>query len=590
MELLISAHGARVVVEQGAPEGVYRRLRTMLPRGMATEVPDIDKPIDARYGAGPDEHGGYRIVRDGAVVDRARSLRDLCCRLRDHIELDIARQARTALFVRAGVVAWRGRAILIPGSGNAGTSTLVGELVRRGATYYSDEYAVIDEAGMVHPYGRGSASTHRVRTPEPPPITAALLIATTYAPEAKWAPVVLEGARALLPVLEHVPAMRAAPRRALRFAARLGPRLVALRGQRPEAQAVAPAVLEFMDRVLDGMQARPALADSPRSASAPAHLRDVIEDPSWVPVAVSRTRRRVRFRRYARPFHIAHAGTVPRPWDVELPLGEVEVAAAARREPAKVVYVYHHGYAGSTLLFRLLDAPGVCLAYDEPNIHFHCYANAPIRALCYRTFRATETPLIKAVPSEIINARHHFADHPEARAVFLYASLEEYVASALPYAYRRKYMTKLARFLGGGECASAADAAVYCWERITAEVLSLAAQHPLKTVEASAFFADPERHLAAIWEWFGFPRRDDWSATLARVGSTHAKNRRPFTPADRLVQKRDYAEQARPWLEEHATVLAAAQEPLARLGRLNLCAPAGRRDATSRLRGTRTRP
>src|ERR671929_229610 len=52
----------------------------------------------------------------------------------------------------AGVVGWQGRAILIPGRSFSGKSTLVAALVRAGATYYSDEFAVLDERGRVHPF------------------------------------------------------------------------------------------------------------------------------------------------------------------------------------------------------------------------------------------------------------------------------------------------------------------------------------------------------------------------------------------------------------------------------------------------------
>jgi serine kinase of HPr protein (carbohydrate metabolism regulator) len=100
-----------------------------------------------------------------------------------HVEFDIAVRARSALFVHAGVVAWRGRAVLIPGASNAGKSTLVAELVRRGATYYSDEYAAIDAAGRVHPYARRTgAPRHLIGTADLPPIGAAVVIATQYAP------------------------------------------------------------------------------------------------------------------------------------------------------------------------------------------------------------------------------------------------------------------------------------------------------------------------------------------------------------------------------------------------------------------------
>ena len=58
------------------------------------------------------------------------------------------------VFIHAGSVGWRGRAIILPGNSHFGKTTLVAELVRCGAEYYSDEYAIIDETGLVHPFAR----------------------------------------------------------------------------------------------------------------------------------------------------------------------------------------------------------------------------------------------------------------------------------------------------------------------------------------------------------------------------------------------------------------------------------------------------
>ena len=66
----------------------------------------------------------------------------------------VAEEARRGVFVHAGVVGWKGRALVLPGKSGAGKTTLVAELIRAGATYYSDEYAVLDERGRVHPYAR----------------------------------------------------------------------------------------------------------------------------------------------------------------------------------------------------------------------------------------------------------------------------------------------------------------------------------------------------------------------------------------------------------------------------------------------------
>src|SRR5205823_9671727 len=72
--------------------------------------------------------------------------------LESDLRLVVAEFARHRVFVHAGVVGWKGKAIVIPGRSFSGKSTLVAELVRAGATYYSDEYAVVDPQGRVHPY------------------------------------------------------------------------------------------------------------------------------------------------------------------------------------------------------------------------------------------------------------------------------------------------------------------------------------------------------------------------------------------------------------------------------------------------------
>ncbi len=56
--------------------------------------------------------------------------------------------------MHAGVVGWRGRAILIPGRSGTGKTSLVAALVEQGAVYYSDDYAPIDADGRVRSYAR----------------------------------------------------------------------------------------------------------------------------------------------------------------------------------------------------------------------------------------------------------------------------------------------------------------------------------------------------------------------------------------------------------------------------------------------------
>ncbi|MFN8625355.1 MAG: hypothetical protein U0587_05160 [Candidatus Binatia bacterium] len=102
-------------------------------------------------------YDGHRIVARRSALGPSMQL-DL---LRSCLEFHIASTARSWLFVHAGVVEWRGRAILIPGRSRSGKTTLVTALIRAGAGYYSDEFAVLDRFGRVHPWARPLRSAGR---------------------------------------------------------------------------------------------------------------------------------------------------------------------------------------------------------------------------------------------------------------------------------------------------------------------------------------------------------------------------------------------------------------------------------------------
>ena len=95
-----------------------------------------------------------------------------------HEALLVAERAPDHLFVHAGVVGWENRAIVMPGTSFAGKTTLVQAWLEAGATYYSDEFAVLDRAGRVHPFARplsirdGSAAVDSLRVAGPPPLGA----------------------------------------------------------------------------------------------------------------------------------------------------------------------------------------------------------------------------------------------------------------------------------------------------------------------------------------------------------------------------------------------------------------------------------
>jgi hypothetical protein len=97
----------------------------------------------------------YHLVFGGLTrLARTMDLDEALDALQEALEQAVAHGAKNRVFMHAGVVGWRGRAIVLPGRTFAGKSTLVAALLRAGATYYSDEFAVFDGDGHVHPFAR----------------------------------------------------------------------------------------------------------------------------------------------------------------------------------------------------------------------------------------------------------------------------------------------------------------------------------------------------------------------------------------------------------------------------------------------------
>lgn len=202
---------------------------------------------------------GWELMRIEGGKDSVLSA--LSSILRDHV----AQHARAHVFVHAGVVRVGAAAIVIPGSSHTGKTTLVAELVRAGAVYYSDEYAVVDRQGLIHSYPkplsiRTPESGHfAVSTPVPDskigtePVQAGLIVMTRYCPKSEWRPTALAPGEGALGLLQHTVAVRARPRDALRAARDLAQTAPAIEGPRGEASAVTTDLVErvhgiFRDR------------------------------------------------------------------------------------------------------------------------------------------------------------------------------------------------------------------------------------------------------------------------------------------------------------------------------------------------------
>ncbi len=206
--------------------------------------------------AGQERPGDYQLYCDSSLIARAPDLTQVLAAFTQHAELLTASRARDHLFIHAGVVGWHGRAILIPGRSMTGKTSLVRALIAAGATYYSDEFAVLDQQGQVHPYPvplsiREPHGQPAQKTPAEAlgaqvgstPLPVGLVVVTAYHPGARWRPAALSAGQALLALMDNTVAARREPSYSMPVLRATLAAATAVRSKRGEASAVARALL-----------------------------------------------------------------------------------------------------------------------------------------------------------------------------------------------------------------------------------------------------------------------------------------------------------------------------------------------------------
>ena len=252
------SYGLTIGIRTNEPR-MLSHIAKLLPPGCR---PSQGSRVDRLYSlvvGGPATGLGLRrftlLYADAMRLARSLEVPEVLRALESDVQLYVAASARRRLFVHAGVVGWRGRAIVIPGRSMSGKSTLVAALIEAGATYYSDEYAVFDDQGRVHAYPRAlslrdDSAAGRTDWPTPGlgradgPLPLGLLAVTRYRPGARWSPRPLSPGRAGIELLTHTVAARRQPARALSVLSRALAGTIALKGARGEAADVADAVID----------------------------------------------------------------------------------------------------------------------------------------------------------------------------------------------------------------------------------------------------------------------------------------------------------------------------------------------------------
>lgn len=256
----VRVYGVKIGIRANRPEWLDRVWR-YLPYGCKV-IPSA--AVDRVYSISIGGEGAHANPRRSSILygDDVRLLRSVDVdevfeRLESDLRLFVAELAHDRVFVHAGVVAWEGKAIVIPGRSFSGKSTLVAELLRAGATYYSDEYAVFDKRGRVHPFPkdlemrtngdwkqtRHAAESFGGRTGIKP-IPVGKILVTRYRTGSRWRPRQLSQGKAVLALLANTVSARRQPEKALATLQKVVAEAQTLHGIRGEARELIPLILK----------------------------------------------------------------------------------------------------------------------------------------------------------------------------------------------------------------------------------------------------------------------------------------------------------------------------------------------------------
>jgi hypothetical protein len=243
---------------------VLDRVARALPYGWRpSKRPGVDhmysviaSSAPARSGSRPRLRRFHMLYSEATQLLRTQELDHLLEVFESDARRTVAEFSTERVFVHAGVVGWRGHAILVPGRTFSGKTSLVAEFVRAGATYYSDEFAVLDARGRVHPFlkplsmreSEDYRQTDRAveeigGTSGTKPLPVGCVVVTEFREGARWAPRTLTTGQAVLSLLANTVSARRIPSAALAALRHAAANATALKGRRGEASEAVPAIL-----------------------------------------------------------------------------------------------------------------------------------------------------------------------------------------------------------------------------------------------------------------------------------------------------------------------------------------------------------
>ncbi|MGR0482913.1 MAG: hypothetical protein ACTFAL_16350 [Candidatus Electronema sp. V4] len=142
-----------------------------------------------------------------------------------------------------------------------GKTSLVAALLKLGANYYSDEYAVFDKSGHVYPYLKplsirdsSGNNTRKYSATEldgqngSNPLPVGLIAICSYHKNADWHPLTLSPGKTILHLLDNTICARTRTRDAIKIFTHVVEKSIAIASERPDCKHVAPSILAICEQ------------------------------------------------------------------------------------------------------------------------------------------------------------------------------------------------------------------------------------------------------------------------------------------------------------------------------------------------------
>ena len=239
----LATPGLLTAIEERFPPAWEPAIRSQSDRTYTLEITESEHH--------PHTRREYVLSDETRELKRSERLIEVLDSFESNSRLFIAEMTTERAFLHAGAVGWNGQAIIIPGRSWSGKTTLVAELVKAGAVYFSDEYAVLDHEGLLHPYPkplsvRENGLDVQINRPveyfggraATEPLPVGIVIVCEYRADTVWSPTKLSTGNGLLALGDNSISIRRSPHLVLSLLGKALSKAEVIAGTRGEASQV----------------------------------------------------------------------------------------------------------------------------------------------------------------------------------------------------------------------------------------------------------------------------------------------------------------------------------------------------------------